>query len=359
MIENSSIDKNSLLINIIKSLHYWALYILKKWYWICLFGIIGVLIGIAYAWFTPPKYTAVMSFSSEAEGQSKMGGYASLAASLGFDIGSGGNTFEGDNLVEFFKSKSLIETTLLTQVNINNKTTTLLEYYLRCRTKPELWNKDTVLNKMSFAATLPTPNRQRDSVIQKITTAFLKETLKVEKRDKKLAIIDASFMDMDEQFAKIFLETLTENAINYYTEYKIKKAKANVDLIAKQVDSVSGILRGNIVEVAAAQDLNVNPTRQIVRAGTQRKQVDVQANAAAYSELLKQLALAKLNLGKETPLIQIIDAQKYPLLKKKPGRLFTGIVFGFVFGVLGVLFLIMKNIYQQISAQIFRGASVS
>lgn len=345
-------EKNALIITVIQGFRYWLSFLLKKWLTLLVFGIAGVCLGITYAWITPPVYTATMSFSSEAEGQSKMGGYASLAASFGFDIGGGGNTFEGDNLVEFFKSKSLIESTLLTVVNLNNKQITLIEYYLRCRYKNDVWEKDPVLSKVSFTYNLLIPDRQRDSIVQKVVTNLLKEKLKVEKRDKKLAIIDANFSDIDEKFAKVFLETLTSNAVKYYTEYKTKKSKSNVDLIAKQVDSVSNILSGNIAEVATTQDLNINPTKQIVRSGSQRRQVDVQANGAAYSELLKQLALAKLNLGKETPLIQIIDSAKYPLLKKKPGRLFSGIVFGFLFGFLGILYLIFTNLYKQLSKQI-------
>lgn len=345
-------EKNSLVITVIQGCRYWFSFLLKKWLTLLMFGIIGASLGITYAWITPPVYTATMSFSSEAEGQSKMGGYASLAASFGFDIGGGGNTFEGDNLVEFFKSKSLIESTLLSSAIINGNNSTLIDYYIKCRFKPAVLEKDTVLRKISFVNGLTIPNRHRDSILQKVCGDILKTKLKVEKRDKKLAIIDASFMDIDEQFAKIFLETLTTNAVKYYTEYKIKKSKSNVALIERQVDSVSNILSGNITEVASTQDLNVNPTKQIVRSGTQRKQVDVQANAAAYSELLKQLALAKLNLGKETPLIQIIDVAKYPLLKKKPGRLISAIMFGVVFGFLGVIFLVFKNMYNQLSKQL-------
>ncbi|MGI8637486.1 MAG: hypothetical protein ACR2KZ_18980, partial [Segetibacter sp.] len=73
--------------------------------------------------------------------------------------------------------------------------------------------------------------------------------------------------------------------------------------------------------------LNVNPTRQIVRTGIQRKQVDAQVNGALYTELVKNLELSKMGLRKETPLIQIIDTPMLPLQKKKLGRLLTGIIF--------------------------------
>jgi uncharacterized protein involved in exopolysaccharide biosynthesis len=101
------------------------------------------------------------------------------------------------------------------------------------------------------------------------------------------------------------------------------------------------------MSVAVTNDLNVNPIRQVVRANVQRKQVDVQVNGQLYGELLKQLELSKIGLRRETPFIQIIDTPRFPLEKKKLGRLLAGLIFGFIGTFLTVIFLIIRFTAKQ------------
>lgn len=149
------------------------------------------------------------------------------------------------------------------------------------------------------------------------TSKNLSKSLEIEKIDKRADIISVKLKNEDELFAKTFVEQLVNNVIQYYTDYKIKKTRQNVAILQRQTDSVRNLVNGNIVDIAVSNDLNVNPTRQILRTGIQRKQVDAQVNGALYTELVKNLELSKLTLRKETPLIQIIDTPMLPLEKRK------------------------------------------
>lgn len=188
-------------------------------------------------------------------------------------------------------------------------------------------------------------SRKEDSVLQKICLSISK-SLQIEKVDKKSDIISVQYRSGNELFAKIFVEELVNNVISYYIDYKVKKTKQNVTILQRQADSVRNLINGNIVDIAVSSDLNVNPTRQIVRTGIQRKQVDAQVNGALYTELVKNLELSKLSLRKETPLVQIIDSPMLPLEKKKKGRLLTGIVFGFLGCFLTLCYYASKKIFQ-------------
>ena len=147
----------------------------------------------------------------------------------------------------------------------------------------------------------------------------------------------------NELYAKVFVECLVRNATNYFVNYKSEKARKNLQLITHLTDSVKGLLYGNIENYASANDLNVNPLKQVMRTGSQKIQLNAQANTALYTELLKQLGLAQLTVQKETPLIQIIDTPILPLTKVKPGRLFTGIIFSFLGCFITALFLLIKQ----------------
>jgi hypothetical protein len=94
-------------------------------------------------------------------------------------------------------------------------------------------------------------------------------------------------------------------------------------------------------------DANLNPAFQTPTVGIQRKQTDITVLATAYGELLKNLELAKFNLLRETPLIQVIDTPLLPLENKKIGRLTGGIFFAFAFGVMAVCWFSLGFIIKQ------------
>jgi hypothetical protein len=169
------------------------------------------------------------------------------------------------------------------------------------------------------------------------------DQLDISKKDKKLNYITVKVKDVNEEFSRRFVTILIDNASRYYVEYKSKKARKNYELVSRLTDSVKALVYGNITSYAVSNDLNVNPIRQVVRANTQRIQLNTQANSALYTELLKQLGISQITLLKETPLIQIIDEPSLPLKKEKPGRLLTGIVFSIIGAILTVLYLLFSR----------------
>jgi uncharacterized protein involved in exopolysaccharide biosynthesis len=318
-----------------------------KWKPIFIISLISGIIGILYATFQKPVYTAEITFAPENDRSGSAGMYAGLAAQFGIDLGQGGGgVFEGENLIEFLKSKMLIEKALLSPVNKNPPKNLLIDYYIKVNKLNKKWAKDTGLRKISFSENEKTPSRERDSIILNIIKD-VSENLQIKKTDKQTSIIAATMKDNDELFAKMFIEKLVSNGIQYYVDYRSKKTRENLQILQRQTDSVRNSLTGNIIDVAQSNDLNVNPLRQIVRTNVQRKQVDMQANVQLYGELLKQLELTKITLRKETPLIQIIDTPTLPLEKKKLGRLKGAIIFGFAGFVLILIFFAFRAFALQ------------
>src|SRR5690606_29042677 len=119
----------------------------------------------------------------------------------------------------------------------------------------------------------------------------------------------------------------------FYLETRTKKALANVQILEHQTDSVRNELNAAIRGSASAIDANPNPNpaRQILRVPSKKREVDVLTNQAILSELVKNLELSRVNLRKEAPLIQIVDAPVYPLKKDR---------LGILTGTLGGMFLL-------------------
>lgn len=319
-------------------------YLRSRWLIIIIISFLAGVCGVLYAWVKEPKYTAELLFSTEAGGDNALGGYAGLAAQFGFDLGgTGGGAFQGDNLMELLKSQSILEQTLLSDAPNFGPGKLMIDVYLDNHKLNKTWKTDTLLHKVHFSKNATKPDRARDSVMKAVCKGILDAQLTIEKKDKKLNYVIARMKDVNELYAKDFIETLVKNATNYFVDYKSQKARKNLQLIAHLTDSVKGLLYGNIENYASSTDLNVNPLRQVVRTGGQKIQVNAQANTALYTELLKQLGLAQLTVQKETPLIQIIDSPMLPLKKEKPGRLMMGIVFAFLGGIFTIFMLIIRK----------------
>jgi len=342
------------LSELIKKGKEWYAFVLSKWKTILLAALIGSLIGLTYSIIKKPIYTASLSFALESNNASAgLSGALGLASSLGFDLGgSGGGIFEGSNLTELFKSRKMVEKTLLMPVIVNEKTISLAEMYIQNRNWRDKWENKPKLAKLQF---LPNTNRKyfsrsQDSIFGEIYDDLSKYGLEVGQKDKKVDILSIEVSSKNELFALYFTEALAKKVGDFYIETKSKKARINMAILERQTDSIRGELNNAIAGVAIANDntFGLNPSLNVRRVPSARRQVDVQANSAILTELVKQTELAKVTLRKETPLIQVIDRPILPLKKEKVGKLTALVVGGFMFGFLTVLFLILKSILKKL-----------
>lgn len=350
-VQNDEISLKELLIKV-KELYS---YILSQWKIIFLAGIIGAALGLTYSFVKKPIYTATLSFAVEDEksGGGGLGTALGLASSFGLDLGgSGGGIFTGSNLTELFKSRSMVEKTLLSPVNLNGQKVSLAEMYIENNKWREDWNNEPKLSKIKF---LPDADRQhftriQDSIMGVMYSNLSKSGLSVAQKDKKVSIITIDVASTNELFAKYFCEALAKQVSDFYVETKSKKARMNMAVLERQVDSIRRELNGAITGVAVANDntFNLNPALNVRRTPSARRQVDVQANTAILTELVKQSELAKVTLRKETPLIQVIDRPILPLGKKRFGKLEGLLIGGFLAGFLIILVLIVRRFLIQL-----------
>ncbi|GAA3779455.1 Wzz/FepE/Etk N-terminal domain-containing protein [Flavobacterium ginsengiterrae] len=347
-IENDEISLKKLIIKIKE----WYVYLFSKWKIILVAGFFGAILGLSYSYIKKPTYTATLSFALEDEksGGGGLGSALGLASSFGLDLGgSGGGIFTSANLTELFKSRSMVEKTLLSPVKVNGKIISLAEMYIANNEWRKKWDEKSKLTSVKF---MPNADRKKftrvqDSIMGLIYSDLSKSGLLVGQKDKKISIINIDVSSTNELFSKYFCEALANQVSEFYISTKSKKARANMEILEHQVDSIRSELNGAITGVAVATDntFNLNPALNVRRTPSARRQVDVQANTAILTELVKQSELAKVTLRKETPLIQVIDRPILPLAKERFSKV-KGIVFGgFLFSFLTVLYLIFRKIF--------------
>jgi len=338
---------------LILSIQEWWKYLLTKGLQVLLAGILGGIIGLGYAFFKKPVYKAELSFALEDEKAGGLGGALGLASQFGFDLGgSGGGAFSGDNLLQLMKSRTMVQKTLLTEIIIAGKKQTLAEIYIDFNNLRENWKSKPELKSIQFlSGTDPEKfNRTQDSLISAFHKSIISTNLNVDKVDKKLSIIAVKVSSKSELFSKYFAEVLVKEVSDFYIETKTKKSIQNLNILQRQTDSVRRALNDAISKVASSVDANpnANPSRLILRVPSQRRQVDVQANQAILTELVKNLEISKVSLRKETPLIQVIDRPILPLEKERLGKGKGIVIGGILFGFFTVFCLIIMKILENI-----------
>lgn len=332
----------------------WYLYLLSQWKIIVLVGLIGAVLGLTYSFIKKPIYTASLSFALEDEKSGGgLGGALGLASSFGLDLGgSGGGIFSGSNIVALFKSRTMVEKTLLTPVKVNGKNISLAEMYIQNNELRDKWKNNPKCNGIEFPPNMKKSyfTRTHDSIMGEIYRDLSDGTLSVEQKDKKVSIINIDVSSNNELFSAYFSEALVRQVAQFYINTKSKKARINLEILEKQTDSIRGELNGAITGVAVANDntFNLNPALNVRRVPSARRQVDVQANTAILTELVKQGELAKVTLRKETPLIQVIDRPILPLEKEKFGKAKGIFLGGFLAAFLSIFFLILKRTFKNL-----------
>ncbi|HTK19669.1 MAG TPA: hypothetical protein VL442_09160 [Mucilaginibacter sp.] len=343
-------DEEISLKDLLSKLRETVKYIYKKKILVLLVGCIFGLLGLLYSYIEEAKYTAVCTFVlDDAIGTGGIGQYAGLASMVGLDVNSSGGLFQGENIFELYKSRTMIINTLLKKVTIGQHSELLVDRYIAINHLREKWAKDPKLKNIQFGEkVIPGSERLRDSVLQTIVDNIRIKYLNVAKVDKKLIIIRVSVTAPDEFFAKTFNDQIVLTVNDFYIQTKTKRSLQTVNILQHQADSVRRTLNGAVYHSAAITDAtpNLNPSRGTLRTGVQISQFNAEASKAILTEIIKNLELSKISLRKETPLIQLIDSPMYPLEKEKTGKLKSLIVGGIIGGIFTILALVMTRVFK-------------
>jgi hypothetical protein len=334
-------------------------YLISKSILITVVIVIGGILGFVYSTFDKPDYVAMTTFVLEnGEESGGLGQYAGLANMVGIDLNSGGGIFQGDNIIELYKSRSMLKKALLTTMIEDGKQVLLIDKYIRFNKLRDKWASNAQLKALDFTSGLgkdsPRITRLKDSVINSVCSDINKRYLMVGKPDKKLNIIEVKVTTANESFSKQFNDQIVKTVNDFYVQTKTKKSLENVSVLQQKVDSVRQVMNGAIYIAASVTDAtpNLNPTRQIQRTvPVQRSQFTAETNKVILGELLKNLELSKIALRKETPLIQVIDLPVYPLEMHKLSKAVCLILGAALFGFFCVLFLVLRRAVLEVMKQ--------
>lgn len=146
--------------------------------------------------------------------------------------------------------------------------------------------------------------------------------------------MEYTFSYTDEDFAKSFSEAHLNAVSEFYVNTKTALARKNVESFQSKADSVRKNLDQCLARRAAYSDANRDANGQFVNVARNKIDTDIQILSTTYTEMIKNIEVLKMDLAKETPLIQIIDEPRFPLpndkMRKLKGIVMGGILAGFL-----------------------------
>lgn len=325
-------------------------YLVGKWFIILVACILGIAVGLAYAWLKPVKYVSRVSFVVE-DSKAGGGGLAALAGQFGFDFGSAGNSgvFSGDNILLFLRSESLCRETLLSNYDANGNET-LADRYAEASQMKQKWRKNKKIGEINFSkyrdGNFP---RLEDSLMQLVTKKILTRDLSVGKPDKKASFIEVRVATRDEALSKYFSDRLVKIATEKYVESKTRLKALNVAKLQKRADSLGSLLNSRTYSAAASQQnlIDLNPALRMAPVNAEITARDKTMIATIFAEVVKNLEMAKVVLNQETPAIQLVDQSSLPLLREKSSKTVLAAEVGVLFGFVTILLLLVRRWWKR------------
>jgi uncharacterized protein involved in exopolysaccharide biosynthesis len=316
---------------------------------IFLFSFLFGVVGFVYVLMKDITYTAKITFLVEdTKSSSSLSNLASLAGQFGVDVGNSGpgGVIASDNIINYLKSESLSREVLLSKIEDNKSFATK---YIEVHGLKDKWSKNKKIGNIQFPidnkATIY--SRLQDSLLNIIIVDnILKKQLSINKIDKKSGFIQIILTTQSEAFSKKYCDKLLEIAVKRYINIKTSRQQKTVNNLQYRLDSIINILNNKTSASAKLQTvsstMDMNPLYKtnisVLTESTLREKTML---STVYVEVIKNLELAKFTLNQETPVIQIIDEQRYPLKVNKSSKLIHSILFSGIAFFFSIIIIIL------------------
>jgi len=341
-----------LLNDILIKLSEYKVFLLKKKFTIIIFSFLFSLIGIIFATFSDTEYHADLTFVVDQQEGGGLGNLSGLAGQFGFDLGSGSNnsTFSQSNVMELLKSRGVIVKTLLQSAKVNGKTDFLIEHYIKINKLKDNhnWNDYDFLKDISFH---DNNDYIHDSISGVIWQHIIENNLSIELESNEANIITLSYISLNQEFAKEFVERLIGQMSMMYVAHATAQANNTLDFLQDRSDSI--FLELDIAEQEFAKVKDIN--QRIIKATGRLKELQlmrrVEVLNTIYLELIKNLEISKMTLLNKTPIINIIDEPVLPLEKYEFSKIYSALLAGFLGGFLSLCYFIFSKLFRDALTQ--------
>lgn len=336
-------------------------FLLRKWYILLFFILIGVVVGYFVKKYDRNKYLAETTFVLDEEAANSSVGNSAMQQVLalsgaGAVVGGSGGLFSAKNIIWLYTSRLMIEKTLLTKVKKDKDSVLLVDWFLDMSgmRKEFIDKKYPFANTQFFAISTfeeqDTLSDDQNRIIQMIHSKINKDLLKINKTENADNLVTVSFECKDELFAKRFVDVIVNEVNSFYIDTKTRKSKEHVKNLETRVATMKKNMEQSMVLSAESVDdiPYPNPNLQILKVKSKKSVVDADINTSLYVGLVQALESAQLSLEKQRPLIQVVEYPTLPLKTTNKSGVYMMMIGGIVGGFLAFLIIIFYKLFVDI-----------
>jgi len=292
---------------------------------------------LLFSLFQPELYRAEASFIADDNSKSAgMGSMINIASQLG--LGGGGLRDNTGKLLELLKSRRILETALLDTAVIEGRKDLIIHFYL------ELTDQGKEIREISDFADVQftsdsVPSRRNQAILSMIMGEYLKNILETDAK-KGNAIVKIKIRTIHEELSRVFCESLIKALNTYYISTTTQQQQQMFDILKFRADSLKSEIENTEFDMAASTDRNMLSPKMEQRIDAVRLKREVTVLNILYTEVIKNVEMARFSLLNETPVLNVIDAPVYPLPKEMYSpKIFTfwGLCTGLFLGICMVL----------------------
>ena len=292
-------------------------------------------------------HEANLSFVIEDSQSSNLGGLSGVASQFGVNFGGSSNgAFNQGNIKELIFSRRVVEAALLDYGVLDGKNDLLINHHIKINNFKEKWFDTVDPESLVFTSNRQDFSFEQDSILSLAWASLVNSNLQINNIDES-SVISLSCKSKNNEFAIILSENLIVHLEKFYILFQAGKALNTLSFIESRADSILLALESSEVDYANYKDSNFGVTRAKGLLQEIQLKRNVEILNVMYTEVIKNLEISKFTLMNQTPLINVIDSPKLPLVSNS-----SSIVVNFILGlILGLILSSFKVILSSVIKQ--------
>jgi uncharacterized protein involved in exopolysaccharide biosynthesis len=342
--------------------------------------IIFMVLGLIIALFSPKEFIASSTMVPQLSNkQSRLGGLSSLAAMAGFNIDLNMESSELSPYIypQIVQSVPFQLELMNSQFNIKgvDHPVSLYDYYMDYA-KPDVFSitkkytiglPGLIIKALKQKSSETEFTNSNDSLMhstialtenQEYIRKFLSEWVTLETNDKE-GYVTLKAVSHDQKLAAQIAFKAQMLLQKYITEFKIKKATAQLEFISGRYEEKKSNYEKAQANLAKFNDRNKNITSSVARVELDRLENEYQLAFEVYSQLAQQFEQAQIKVKEDTPVFSIIKPVIVPIEKSKPNRPLILIFWTFFGFVISIVWIFGKQYYQVIKTRLSEVPSIN
>ena len=355
--EETEID----LIEVIRKLWAKRKFILKV-------TVVFMALGVLIALFSPKEYTAGCTMVPQIGEKTTGGNLSGLAAMAGINLGSnsGGDVLMPNVYPKILSSVPFQKELMQTEIKFEDyeQPVRLLDYYtgeeyrkfslLGTIKKYTIGLPGLIFGALSKEEAIPGLPDSASSGIQSLSKEeddcmkILANLVTLTVNDKEGYITLSASMPEPVAAAQLAykVQVLLQK---YVTEFKIEKARANLEFIEERYADAKSEFERKQEELAEFRDANRNFASAVAKTTEERLSNEYAVVLGVYSELAKQREQANIQVKEDTPIFAVVEPVTVPTERSKPKRALICVAFTFLGGFCGVGLVLVLPFLAQVS----------